>query len=200
MKNPRSQTSQPNSKRSSCANAAGSVECEGHNEQSETASPRQELFQEEFRGREALLEAIERRLVGPAGLRAVQLQLIIEFGRIQSLGEEIARAFSGIAFRLDRGPTCPENRRRFNACIGCFERHFRLLKKAIELWAFTCGMKPDEEWAPMVIVEMDRQAAKAQAEVAGPRVMEKLRVMPNPAAGARARTSPRFPAERKERR
>jgi hypothetical protein len=48
----------------------------------------------------------------------------------------------------------------------------------------------------MIMVEMDRQAAMAQADVAGPRMMEKLRVMANPSRGAKI--SPRFPVETKE--
>ncbi len=141
--------------------------CAGKREPREETDAREECRRElssiQRALQRALQEVVDRQQIGPEGLRATQLQLIIEFGRIQRLGEQIDEAFAGQVFLPNHGPTSPANRRRFNTLIGFHKKRLELLGDAMELWAFSCGMKMHDDWVPMVITYMDHHAAKARA-------------------------------------
>jgi hypothetical protein len=101
--------------------------------------------------------------VGPEGLLATRVQVLHLFGRIERLGGQIDEAFGGQAFLPNVGPASPANRRRFNAYFACHKKLAGLLFEAMALWAMTCGMNTEDDWASMVIVAMQRQAADARA-------------------------------------
>jgi hypothetical protein len=109
-----------------------------------------------------LAEAIESGQMGPEGLLPTRAPLLDLFARIERLGEQVDEAFGGQAFLPNVGPTSPANRRRFNAYFDCHKKLAGLLFDAIALWAMGSGMKQDDDWVPMMIVYMDRQAAQAR--------------------------------------
>ena len=113
----------------------------------------------------ALLEVIEHQRVGPGGLQATRFLLANLFARIERFQGQIDEAFGAQAFLPTAGPTSPANLRRFNTYFEYHRKVSRLLFKAIEVWAFTCSMKLDDDWVPIVIVHMHQEAAaKARAE------------------------------------
>lgn len=141
--------------------------CAGKREPREETDAREECRREmssiQRALQRALQEVVDHQQIGPEGLRATQPQLIIELGRIQRVGEQIDEAFAGQVFLPNQGPTSPANRRRFNTFVGFHKKRLGLLEDAMELWAFSCGMKMDDDWVPIVIVYMDHEAAKARA-------------------------------------
>jgi hypothetical protein len=48
----------------------------------------------------------------------------------------------------------PGNLRRFNTYFEYHRKVSRLLFKAIEVWALTCSMKMDDDWVPIVLVQL----------------------------------------------
>jgi hypothetical protein len=121
------------------------------------------LREELSAARRVLLDVVQRKHVGPEGLQALRLRLVNLFDRLERIQGQIDEAFGGQAFLPNaRGPTRPAQLRWFNAYFEHHRRASRLLFKAIEVWAFTCSMKLDDDWVPMVIVQMQPEAA-AQA-------------------------------------
>jgi hypothetical protein len=111
-----------------------------------------------------LAECIKRKEVGLEALMATRVEVLHLFARIERLGGQIDEAFAGQPFlRNAGGPASPANRRRFNAYFDCHKKVAGLLWEAILLWGITCGIKLEDDWAPMVIVYMDHEAAKARA-------------------------------------
>jgi hypothetical protein len=106
-----------------------------------------------------LLAAVSKKLVGPEGLQATQLHVLNLFQRIERFKHQIDVAFGGQLFLPDVGPTNPANINRFNACIGYHRKVGRLQSKAIEVWALTCGRKMDDDWTPIILVELAQRAA-----------------------------------------
>ncbi len=148
----------------SFAAATATKNCEDNREQDEKERTSQAALRGELSATQRdLLEVINCRQMGPEGLRAAQPHLLKLFGRIERLNEQIDHAFGGQAFLPNVGPASPANRRRFNAYFEYHRKVSRLLFKAIEVWALTCGMKMDDDWVPMMIVYMSQQAAKARA-------------------------------------
>ena len=126
------------------------------------------LRQERSIAQQFLAKAIERGQVGPEGLMAARPEVLNLFARIERFGGQIDQAFAGQAFlRNAGGPASPANRRRFNAYFECHRKLAGLLWEAIVIWALACGVKMDDDWAPMTIAYMDHQAAKARAKKNG---------------------------------
>jgi hypothetical protein len=112
--------------------------------------------------KQVLKEDIEQRSVGLDGLHSVRLQLVPLFGRIQRMRESIDEAFARGPFLPDVAPNSPVNTQRFKAYTARHAEVTRLLKKALELWMFACGMKLEDNLVPLLL-ENARQAAAAKA-------------------------------------
>ena len=156
--------------------AAASRKCEDNREQSEKEDTSNESSQEHrSEAQRILAEAIEQEKVGLDGLPAARFQLLRTFGRIERLGEQIDKAFGGQAFFQNLPPDCPANRRRFNAYFGCLSKVAGLLLKAMDIWMLTCGMKREDDWVPLLIAQMQLDAAKLRANPNQGDVMGRLR-------------------------
>jgi hypothetical protein len=140
--------------------AAASKNGEKNHQQDEKERRAEEALRRELSlAQRALVEAIERRLVGPEGLQATQLHLVNLFARIERFQGQIDQAFGGQAFLPNLGPTSPANIKRFNTYFEYHRKVSRLLFKAIDVWALTCSMKMDEDWVPIVLVQLAHRAA-----------------------------------------
>jgi hypothetical protein len=120
-----------------------------------------------------LKEAIEQQRVGLDGLQAARFQLLKLFARIERLGEKLDEAFAGRPFLPDLAANAPANTRRFNAYLERHSQVTNLLKRALDLWILTCGMKREDDWVPLLIVQMQQNAAaKATQANAGDGIKE----------------------------
>jgi hypothetical protein len=124
-------------------------------ERTTTRAPRREMSAAQA----YLLKAIHGKKIGPEGLQGTQLHLLNLLSRIERLKVQIDKAFGGRAFFPDVGPTNPANIKRFKTYLGCHRKVSRLLFKAIEGWAFTCSMKMDGDWTPIMLVQSAHRAA-----------------------------------------
>ena len=132
-----------------------------------------------------LKEAVEQERVGLDGLRAVRMQLIKVFGRIERCAEKIDEEFAGRPFLPNVMANAPANTRRFNAYLARHGQVMRMLERAIELWSLTCGLKWEDDWVPLLIVEAQLgAAAKATQSSGGAAAKEsRLSVVADPTAG-----------------
>jgi hypothetical protein len=105
-----------------------------------------------------LREAVERQQIGLEGLHVARSQVLKLFGRIERLSGKIDEAFGGQPFLPNVAPDAPANRRRFNAYFEAHRQLDRRLGRALELWMLTCGMKREDDWVPLLIAEMNRNA------------------------------------------
>jgi hypothetical protein len=105
-----------------------------------------------------LRQVIENKVVGLDGLQAARLTLVKLFGRIERLQQKIDEAFCGTPFLLNLPPDCPANRRRFNMYFNEHRKATLLIGYALELWSFTCGMKREDDWTPVLVAEINRKA------------------------------------------
>ena len=130
-------------------------------------------------------EAVERQQMGLEGLGAVRFQLLKLVGRIERLHGQIAEAFAGQVFLPDVSPVARANRRRFNAYIEQQRQFTRLRGRAMELWMLACGMKREDDWAPLLIAQMQQNgAAKAtQSNASQSSTGVKLSAVPDSASG-----------------
>jgi hypothetical protein len=53
----------------------------------------------------------------------------------------------------------PSNTRRFTAYVERHTQVTKLLKRALELWMLTCGLKIEDDWVPLLVLEMQLNAA-----------------------------------------
>jgi hypothetical protein len=95
----------------------------------------------------------------PEGFQAMQLHLLNLLARIELFQGQIDKAFGGQVFLPNEGPTNPANIKRFNTYFGYHRKVGRLQSKAIEVWALTCGRKMDDDWTPIMLVELAQRAA-----------------------------------------
>ena len=105
-------------------------------------------------------DAVEGDQVGLEGLKAARFQLLKVFGRIERFGDQIDEAFGGEMFLQDIAPDAPANRRRVKAFLEEHIQVTKLLGYAIELWLLTCGMKPEDDWVPLLIEDMRLRAQR----------------------------------------
>jgi len=84
--------------------------------------------------------------------------------RIERLAQKIDEAFCGQPFLLNLPPTAPANRRRFNAYFEHHKKVTKLLSWAVELYMITCGMKPEDDWVPLVIEDMRFKAQRREGK------------------------------------
>jgi hypothetical protein len=156
--------------------ATAEKKCQAIREQSKREDSTNDSSQEQQSAAQRVLaKAIERERLGLEGLPPARFQLVRTFGRIERLGEQIDRAFAGQAFLPNVGPANPANQRRFNAYVECHRKLIGLLGKAIELWMLTCGMKTEDDWVPLLIAQMNQDAAKSRANPNQGDVMDRLR-------------------------
>jgi hypothetical protein len=132
---------------------------EDHEQGKKERTSKQALREELSLAQWALVEAVERQKLGPEGLQPTQLHLLNLFARIERFQGQIDQAFGGQAFLPNAGPTSPANLRRFNTYFEYHRKVSRLLFKAIEVWALTCSMKMDDDWVPIVLVQLAHRAA-----------------------------------------
>ena len=139
-----------------------------------------------------LRHAVENKVMGLDGLQAARLALVKLFGRIERMSQQIDLAFCGRPFLPDLPPTCPANRRRFNTFVRQHEKVTQLLGYALELWSFACGLKPGDDWVPVLVADMNRRA-----------IQEALRQDPKPntasGAGSAAGNGSQAPAGKTDR-
>jgi hypothetical protein len=105
-----------------------------------------------------LRHAVENKVVGLDGLQAARLALVKVFGRIERIAQKIDEAFSGAPFLLNLPPDCPANRRRFNTYFNEHRKTTQLLGYALELWGFACGLKREDDWTPVLVADVNREA------------------------------------------
>jgi hypothetical protein len=155
---------------------AAARRCKGNCEQSkEEHKSKEPSLEQQSAAQRFLAQAIERERLGLEGLPPARFQLVKTFGRIELMGEQIDQAFGGQPFWRNLPPDCPANRRRFNAYLEFHSKLTRLLGKAIELWMLTCGMKTADDWVPLLIAQMNQNAAKSRANPNQGNVMDRLR-------------------------
>jgi hypothetical protein len=155
---------------------AAARRCKGNREPSkEEHKSNEPSLEQQSAAQRVLAKAIERERLGLEGLPPARFQLVKAFGRIERMGEQIDRAFAGQPFLPNVGPASPANRRRFNAYLEFHSKVTRLLEKAIELWMLTCGMKTADDWVPLLIAQMNQDAAKSRANPTQGNVMDRLR-------------------------
>jgi len=104
-----------------------------------------------------------RPKLGLEGLREIQIQLLKLFGRIERCREKLDEAFAGQPFLPDVPPDCPANRRRFWVYLEEASALTELLWRAVELWMITCGMKWEDDWIPLLVVEATLRARQRDA-------------------------------------
>lgn len=117
------------------------------------------LLQEHSAVERMLKDATASQQVGLEGLPAVRYQLVKVFGRIDRLACHIDEAFGGRPFLPNLSADAPANRRRFNAYVEGQRKVIRWLGQAIELWMLTCGLKREDDWGPLLIAQMQQDAA-----------------------------------------
>jgi hypothetical protein len=147
--------------------------------------PGRRSFNEDISEAQRILkEAIEQHQVGLDGLQAARFHLLKSFGRIERLAEKIDEAFAGQPFLPDLAPNDPANTRRFNAYLGRHTQVMKLFTRTLDLWMLTCGMKREDNWVPLLILDMQlRAAAKATPPSGGAGAKEpRLSVVPDSAA------------------
>ena len=104
------------------------------------------------------------RRVGLDALEAPRIQVLRLLVRIERLAQKIDEAFCGQPFLLNLPPTAPANRRRFNAYFEHHKKVTKLLSWAVELYMITCGMKPEDDWVPLVIEDMRFKAQRREGK------------------------------------
>jgi hypothetical protein len=108
-------------------------------------------------------QATEHRQVGLDPLEAPRTQVLRLLASIERLSRQIDQAFSGQLFLLHLPPTAPANRRRCKAYLEYQKKVTKLLFSAIELHMITCGMKREDDWVPVVLEDMRRNARSREA-------------------------------------
>ena len=84
------------------------------------------------------------------------------FARIERLSGQIDEAFTGQPFMPHLPPDAPLNVRRCKTYLQLHQGNTKLLEHAIRLWMLTYGMKPEDDWSPIVAEHMRLQYADRQ--------------------------------------
>jgi hypothetical protein len=90
------------------------------------------------------------------------------FARIDQLAGKIDLAFLGQPFMPHLPPDAPANVRRAKTYFRLHQENTRLLERAIRLWMLSYGMKPEDDWTPIVVEHMRRGYAERQNNFAVP--------------------------------
>ena len=83
-----------------------------------------------------------------------RLQVLRLLQRIERLALKLDVAFGGQPFLPGLSPTCPANRRRFEAFLDEQQKVSRLFHQVIELYLITCRVKEEYRWIPLLIEEL----------------------------------------------
>ena len=84
------------------------------------------------------------------------------FVRTEEMARRIDEAFEGRPFCPLWGPVDPRNQRRVHAYLRAQKQVLKLFGYVLELWMITFGLKPEDDWVPIVVEDMRRKYA-AQA-------------------------------------
>ena len=102
----------------------------------------------------------------PSGLDRIRCSVIKLLMRIERLSAKIDIAFAGQPFMPNLPPDAPANLRRCKSYIRLHLRNTELLDRAIRLWMLTFGMKPEDDWTPVMVEHMKLQRARAETSCA----------------------------------
>lgn len=139
--------------------------------------PGRRSFNEDISAAQRMLkEAIEQRWVGLDGLQAARFHLLKSFGRIERIAQKIDVAFAGQPFLPNLAPNHPANTRRFNAYLQRHTQVMKLLSQTLDLWMLTCGMKREDNWVPLLILDMQLRAAAKTTPPSGGTVAKEPRL------------------------
>jgi hypothetical protein len=120
-------------------------------------------------GEQIVQEAMDYHKRGLNAFQVPRGYLIRLFARIEQLGDSIEAAFAGRLSLPDLPPHAPENRRRLRAYVSSHKEVTNLFEHALGLWMITFGMKPEDDWVPIVVEDM---RLKHAAEMLKPRRRE----------------------------
>jgi len=105
-----------------------------------------------------LADEANRPKLGLEGVREIRIHLVKLFGHIERCHEKVHEAFGGQPFLPDLPPDCPANRRRFSVYLEQTSALTNLAHYVLDLWMISCGLKPEDDWVPLLIVETTLRA------------------------------------------
>jgi hypothetical protein len=113
-------------------------------------------------------EAQEGERLGLDRLAIPRVYLLKLFARIDLCSSQIDAAFAGQPFMPHLPPDAPSNVRRAKTYLRLHQEITKLLERAIHLWMLSYGMKPEDDWAPIVVEHMRLEYAERQNNSAVP--------------------------------
>jgi hypothetical protein len=102
------------------------------------------------------------------GLHASRPHILNLFAQVSHLATIIDKAFEGQPFLPHLRPDAPANTRRFSVYLEQHRQVFKLFAKALEFWMISYGLKPGENWIPLLVEEMKQKGLQQDRQTTSP--------------------------------